>query len=133
MKNIYNIEKIIDNLYSKGYTNFISPKELWEINRKLKKNTFNIYELYPESNKVILYDKQEPNISLLRIKNSTNLRHQDIMGVIFSLGLKEDTFGDIIKYKDEFYIFVLPSLKDFITYNITEIKSNTVEIEEVPI
>ncbi|MGN0966812.1 MAG: YlmH/Sll1252 family protein [Candidatus Coprovivens sp.] len=133
MKNIYNIEKIIDNLYSKGYTNFISPKELWEINRKLKKNTFNIYELYPESNKVILYDKQEPNISLLKIKNSTNLRHQDIMGVIFSLGLKEDTFGDIIKYKDEFYIFVLPSLKDFITYNITEIKSNTVEIEEVPI
>ena len=55
------------------------------------------------------------------------------MGVIFSLGLKEDTFGDIIKYKDEFYIFVLPSLKDFITYNISEIKSNTVEIEEVPI
>lgn len=133
MKNIYNVEKVIDSLLNKGYTNFISPKELMEINRKIKKNLFNIYELYPDSNKVILYAKNKPNISLLKINNSTNLRHQDIMGIIFSLGLKEDTFGDIIKYKDNFYIFVLQSLKDFLIYNITEIKNNKVNIEEVDI
>ena len=40
MKNIYNIEKIIDNLYSKGYTNFISPKELKLFAKiKVTKNT----------------------------------------------------------------------------------------------
>lgn len=133
MKNIYNIEKIIDNLYSKNYTNFISPKELMEIKRKLNKNEFEVYELYPDSNKVILYKKEKPEISLLKINNSENLRHQDIMGAIFSLGLKEDTFGDIIKYQDTFYIFVLPSLKDFIIYNIDKIKNNEVIIEEVDI
>ena len=133
MKNIYNIEKIIDNLYSKNYTNFISPKELMEIRRKLNKNEFEIYELYPDSNKVILYRKEEPKISLLKIKNSENLRHQDIMGAIFSLGLKEDTFGDIIKYEGIFYIFVIPSLKDFIIYNIDTIKTTEVVIEEVDI
>ena len=133
MKNIYNIEKIIDNLYSKNYTNFISPKELMEIRRKLNKNEFEIYELYPDSNKVILYIKEEPKISLLKINNSENLRHQDIMGAIFSLGLKEDTFGDIIKYQGIFYIFVLPSLKDSIIYNIDKIKTTDVILEEVDI
>ena len=104
-----------------------------EIRRKLNKNEFEIYELYPDSNKVILYRKEEPKISLLKINNSENLRHQDIMGAIFSLGLKEDTFGDIIKYRDIFYIFVIPSLKDFIIYNIDTIKTTEVAIEEVDI
>lgn len=130
MKNTYNTEKIIDNLYSNGYTNFLSPKELMEVRRKLHKNEYKIYELYKESNKVILYKDKLPEISLLKIKCIEELRHQDIMGTIFSLGLKEDTFGDIIKYENDFYVFVLPKLKDFIMYSITEIKHQNVIIEE---
>ena len=45
MKNTYNTEKIIDNLYSNGYTNFLSPKEVMEVKRKLLKNEYKIYEL----------------------------------------------------------------------------------------
>jgi RNA-binding protein YlmH len=133
MKNIYNIEKIIDNLQRRGYTNFISPKELMEIKRKISKNTYKIYELYEDSGKVILYNKEIPKISLIKINNSENLRHQDIMGAIFSLGLKEDTFGDIIKHENSFYFYIIPELADFIKYNLTTIKSNNVTIDEVNI
>lgn len=130
MKNTYNIEKIIDNLYSNGYTNFLSPKELMEVKRKITKNEYKIYELYKESNKVILYKDKLPKVSLLKINCNEDIRHQDIMGTIFSLGLKEDTFGDIVKYKNEYYVFVVPKLKDFIMYSITEIKNQPVIIEE---
>ena len=103
--NNYNIEKIIDSLYNKGYTNFLNPKDLSLVKGKLSKNEYKVYELYPESNKVILYKKEIPDIKLYKISSKVSLRHQDILGTIFSLGIKEDTFGDIIKYEDSFYIF----------------------------
>ena len=126
--NNYNIEKIIDSLYNKGYTNFLNPKDLSLVKGKLSKNEYKVYELYPESNKVILYKKEIPDIKLYKISSKGSLRHQDILGTIFSLGIKEDTFGDIIKYEDSFYIFLLPHLEDYFKYNISEIRNNKVEL-----
>lgn len=129
--NNYNIEKIIDSLYNKGYTNFLNPKDLSLVKGKLNKNEYKIYELYEESNKVILYKKDKPDIKLYKIESKVLLRHQDILGTIFSLGLKEDTFGDIIKYKESFYIFLLPHLEDYFKYNLVEIRNNKVELVPV--
>ena len=129
--NNYNIEKIIDSLYNKGYTNFLNPKDLSLVKGKLSKGEYKVYELYPESNKVILYKKDIPDIRLYKILSKVSLRHQDILGTIFSLGLKEDTFGDIIKYEGEFYIFLLPHLEDYFKYNLVEIRNNKVELELV--
>lgn len=131
--NNYNIEKIIGCLYSRGYTNFINPEELMNIKGKLHKNEYNIYELYEESNSVILYKKEIPKISLLKISTKQELRHQEIMGTIFSLGLKEDTFGDIIKYQGYFYIFVIPQLVEYLKYSLTQINKKSIVLEEVPI
>ena len=62
-----------------------------------------------------------------------NIRHQDIMGTIFKEGLKEDSFGDIVKYNNDFYIFVLPHLADDIKYHMQEIRNERVKITEVDI
>lgn len=129
--NNYNIEKIIDGLRNKGYTNFVNPEELMYVKGKLHKDEYNIYELYPESNAVILYKKELPDIRLLKINSKVELRHQEIMGTIFSLGLKEDAFGDIIKYRGVFYLFVLPTLVEYLKYNLTSIRGNNIVIEEV--
>ena len=131
--NNYNIEKIIDSLYNKGYTNFLNPKDLSLVKGKLTKNEYKVYELYPDSNKVILYKKDKPDIKLYKISSKVPLRHQDILGTIFSLGLKEDTFGDIIKYEDSFYIFLLPHLENYFKYNLTEIRNNKVELIQAEI
>ena len=56
--NTYNIEKIIDSLYNKGYTNFIVPNDLKLIKGKLNKNEYKIYEPYKDCTKVILYKKK---------------------------------------------------------------------------
>ncbi len=131
--NNYNIEKIIDALYNKGYTSFLTYKDLMLVKGKLSKNEYKIYEPYEESSKVILYKKNIPDIKLFKIDSKVELRHQDILGTIFSLGLKEDTFGDITKYQDSFYIFLLPHLVDYFIYNLTEIKSNKINLVEVPL
>lgn len=128
--NNYNIEKIIDSLYNKGYTNFLTGKDLMLVKGKLPKTEYKIYETYEDCSKVILYKKTIPDIKLYKIVSKVELRHQDILGTIFSLGLKEDTFGDITKYQDSFYIFLLPHLVDYFKYNLTEIKNNKIELIE---
>lgn len=128
--NNYNIEKIIDSLYNKGYTNFLTQKELMLVKGKLNKNEYKIYEPFPECSKVILYKKTIPNIKLYKIESEVPLRHQDILGTIFSLGLKEDIFGDITKYQGTFYIFLLPHLVDYFQYNLTSIKNSKIELIE---
>ena len=131
--NYYNDEKIIDHLYHHGHTNFLTLKELASVKGKLNKNEYNVYYPYPDASKVILYKKEEPKLTLLKIKGNTNIRHQDIMGTIFKEGLKEDSFGDIVKYNNDFYLFVLPHLKDDLIYNIKTIRNENVLLEEVNI
>lgn len=128
--NNYNIEKIIDSLYNKGYTNFLTQKDLMLVKGKLNKNEYKIYEPFSDCSKVILYKKNIPDIKLYKILSDGDLRHQDILGTIFSLGLKEDTFGDITKYQDYFYIFLLPHLVDYFKYNLTSIKNNKITLVE---
>ena len=129
--NNYNVEKIIDELNNKGHSKFINNLELMEIKGKLHKNEYKIYSPLEESSKLILYKDEVPNIILLKINSKVKLRHQDIMGTIYSLGVKEDTFGDIFKIDDTFYFFCLEELKDYFKYNLTSIKNNSVVLEEV--
>lgn len=132
-KNNYNTEKIIDSLYNRGYTNFLSQKELSLVKGKLRKKEYNILELYEDCNKVILYKKEVPNIILLKIESKIELRHQDILGSIFSLGINEDMFGDIIKYNNNFYVFLFPQLINYFKYNLTIIKNTPIILIEVPL
>ena len=129
--NNYHIEKIIDALNNHGYTNFLTRQELMLVKGKLKKNEYQLYELYDECSKVILYCDHIPEITLFKIDNSSDLTHRDILGTIYSLGLNEDTFGDIIKYEDSYYFFVLAHLKTYYQNNLTLIKNNHVTLVEV--
>lgn len=133
INNTYNNEKIIDCLYSKGYTNFLTIREFNDVKKRLKKNEYEIYECFKDSSKVILYKKNIPDIKLYKINTKVNIRHQDILGYLYSLGIKEETFGDVIKYQDEFYIFILPIIKDYLIYNFTKIKNSDVELIECSI
>lgn len=132
-KNNYNTEKIIGYLESRGYTNFLTLQEIGETKKHLHKNEYEIYEPFEEATKCILYKKEIPKIKLYKINSKVPLRHQDILGTIFSLGLSNDTFGDIVKYNDSFFIFLLPIMEEYVKYQLVEIKNNPVVLEEVPL
>lgn len=130
-KNNYHIEHIIEKLHREGFTNFVNQKEERELKGKLGKKDYKIYNVFEESPHVLLYKKEVPLINLIKIENTKDLRHQDIMGALCSLGLKEDTFGDIVKYEGDFYVFVLPKIKEYILQSLVEIKKNKIHMKEV--
>lgn len=133
MKNHYHIEKILDCLENRGWTNFIPPQDYLLIQSKIGKKSYFVYSLYPDATKVILYRNEKPCVHLLRIQVSGEVKHSDVMGTIYSLGIKEDLFGDIVKFEGNFYIFLMDTIFSYVFYNLLEIKGERCTLEEVPL
>lgn len=129
MKNDYNIDRIIDNFYSKGYTKFLNPKEFLLVKNKLPKRTQNIYKPYNEAVKVIIYKKEIPNIIICKITFNSEVKHTMVLKGLFNLGLKEDTFGDIIIMDNIAYIYLLEELYDHVKYNyeLNKVSINSID------
>ena len=76
---MYNIQKNLNKLLRGQPTYFLDPKEQAELKGKLHKDEYQIYSPYPDSEKVIFYKKELPEVLLYEIKTTTPLRHQDII------------------------------------------------------
>lgn len=126
--NIYSIKKNIDKLLRGESTNFIDSKDLKEITSKLKKNDYKIYKPYPDASKVILYKDKIKDILLYEIKSDDKLRHQDILGTMFSLDITNEMFGDIIVDNNRYYIFIVKDIENYIKSNLLQIKNSKVEL-----
>ena len=127
---MYFIKKTINKLYQEGITFFLNPKELKEITNHLKKNTYLIFKPYEEAEKIILYLNEQPNIILFEIITSNKLRHQDILGTLFSLGIDEHLFGDIIITNNHYYFYTFKNLKTYFEMELTKIKNSNIELIE---
>ena len=130
MKSNYLIDKHIEKLYRYGYTDFLLPNEFLQVKNKLKKTEYNVYKPYIDSEKVILYRKIKPEIVLYKIICSEHLRHQDILGTLFSLNLSIYVYGDIIIDGNNYYLFVLPTLTNYLESNLTKIKNIPITLEK---
>lgn len=130
---MYNTKKNIDKIKRGEHTFFLDPKELNLVKGKLKKDEYNIYYPYPDSNKLILYKDKLPKVILYEIKTKIPLRHQDILGSIFSLNITNEMFGDIIIDNNKYYIFVLEIIANYIKSNLLFIRNSSVELEEIDI
>jgi len=130
MKTNYVIDKHIEQLYNKGNTEFLLPNEYLSIKNKIKNREFSIYKPNIDSEKVILYRKNIPEVILLEIICKDKLRHQYILGSLFALNLAINVYGDIIVGDDKYYIYVLPSIYNYIKSNLTMIGNNSVELVE---
>ena len=127
---MYNTKKNIDKIKRGEHTFFLDPKEANLVKGKLKKDEYKIYSPYPDSNKVILYKDKLPNVILYEIKSKTPLRHQDILGSMFSLNITNEVFGDIIVDNDKYYIYVLDIIDKYIKSSLLFIKNSEIELVE---
>ena len=130
MKSNYLIDKHIEKLYRYGYTDFLLPNEILQVKNKLKKTEYNVYKPYIDSEKVILYRKIKPEIVLYKVICSEPFRHQDILGTLFSLNLSIYVYGDIIIDGNNYYLFVLPTLTNYLESNLTKIKNIPITLEK---
>lgn len=127
----YKINNLVEKIRNDKNTLFLDAKELKQVTSKLKKDEYKIYYPYKESEKVMLYTGKIPKISLLKINTVENLKHQDILGSLFSLNIDSSYFGDIVLYNNNYYVYVLYKMKDYIKNNLKLIGKNRVTIEEV--
>ena len=129
----YSIKRFLDKLLRGETTGFLDPLEYKIVISKLKKDDYNIYNVYPDADRKILYVDVPPKVTLFKINTKENLRHQDIMGSLYSLNLDKNVFGDIIIDNGDYYFYVLENMSAYIKNNIFTIGRYNVEIEEIDV
>lgn len=130
---MYKIEKNLNRLLNGEPTFFLDPKEQIQLKGKLKKNEYKIYYPYKDSEKNIFYVDKLPNVILYNIKTKTKVRHQDILGSIYSLSITGEVFGDILIIDDKYYVYVLESFRNYFESNLLKIKNISVELVELDV
>ena len=130
---MYTVQKNITRLYNLHSTYFLDPKEILEVQSKLKKGEYQIYSPYLDSEKKILYQGKIPEVVLYEIKINIPLRHQDILGSLYSFDIAPELFGDILIIHNHYYVYILPMIRNYFEANFTMIKNASIELEEIPL
>ena len=130
---MYFIEKNLTKLRNVGSTFFLDPKELNQVKSKLKKGEYNIYYPYRDSEKNIIYTKKEPEVLLYEILIKIPVRHQDIMGAMYSLNIAPELFGDILIIDNRYFIYILPIVRNYFESNFLMVKNAHIELKELDI
>lgn len=130
---MYLVEKNINKLNNFGNTFFLDPKELKEVTDHLKKNTYNIYKPYIDSERNIIYKNDVPSVILYEIISKKELRHQDILGSIYALNLDISLFGDIVIKNDRYFIYVLSHIRNTFENDFKKVGNTNIELKELDI
>ena len=126
---IYTVEKIVEKVLYSNSTNFVEIKYLNRVKKELKNVKYNIYEPFIGATKIILYNKM-PNIKIYEIVSSNDLRHQDILGTLYSFNISDEMFGDVVIWNNRYFIIILSSIDNYIKSNLTSIKNSKVDLIE---
>lgn len=126
---IYTVEKIVEKVLYSNSTNFVEIKYLNRVKKELKNVKYNIYEPFIGATKIILYNKM-PNIKIYEIISSNDLRHQDILGTLYSLNISDEMFGDVVIWNNRYFIIILSSIDNYIKSNLTSIRNSKVDLIE---
>ena len=126
---IYTVEKIVEKVLYSNSTNFVEIRYLNRVKKELKKVKYNIYEPFSDATKVILYNKM-PNIKIYEIVSSNDLRHQDILGTLYSLNISDEMFGDVVIWNNRYFIIILSSIDNYIKSNLASIRNSKVDLIE---
>ena len=128
---MYMIQKNLNRLSNYQPTFFLDPSEQKELKCKLKKNDYKIYCPFPDSEKVIFYVDNLPEVLLYEIKSKQELRHQDILGTMYSLNISPEMFGDIVLDNGKYYIYVLKLFQNYFEMNFTKVRNTSVEVKVI--
>lgn len=130
---MYFIQKNVTRILNNQTSFFLNPKELLEVKKKLSNIKYSIYYPYKDSEKILLYTKNIPEVLLYEIKAKIPIRHQDILGAMYSLNIAPELFGDILIINNHYYIYILPIIRNYFETNFLKVKNSNVILEEISI
>ncbi len=130
---IYKIKNAVEKIKNGRNTLFLDGRELKLVISKLKKDEYNIYYPYKDSEKVMLYTGKVPLVKLFKINTVEKLRHQDILGSLLALNIDSSYVGDIVLHNGSFYVYLSSELANFVKDNLTMVRKYKVTLVEVPL
>ena len=132
-KNVYEIEKNVEKLLRGNCTGFLTNVTRLEVMSHLRNKDVHIFKPFEEAEKVILYKNDYPMVRLFRINcyKDDSLQHSSIMGSLFGLNITSEMFGDIVKYKDNFYVYLLDDICELVLDNFRMVGNINISLEEV--
>ena len=130
---MYEIQKNVTRLDNGQATYFLDLSEALEVKKKMGKTKLNIFRPFPDSEKIIYYLDKEPEVILYEIKSSNVLRHQDILGTMYSLNISKEMYGDIILDEGRYYIYVIRLFQNYFEMNFNKVRNSKIEVIELDI
>ena len=127
---MYTVEKNYTRLLNGQHTFFLTPNDANMLKSKFRKDEYKVFYPYNDSEKVILYNHREPSVILYEIKSKIELRHQDILGTIFSLNNSGELFGDILIIDGHYYVYILDIFRNYFECNFFMVKDTYIELIE---
>lgn len=124
---MYEVNKNVEKIIMGKETNFLDYNMQELVKRKLGKISYNVYKPYQDSEKVIYYTQDLPKVLLYEIK-ANSLKHQDILGTLFSLGIDSSMYGDILIIDNHYYIYILEIMENYLLLNLNMIKNQRIEL-----
>ena len=128
---MYEIQQNVTRLDNGQPTFFLDPSEAKEVKRKFGKNKLNVFSPNRDSEKIIYYLDREPEVLLYEIKCSNELRHQDILGTMYSLNISKEMYGDIILNDGRYFIYILKLFQNYFEMNFTKVRNSKIELVEL--
>lgn len=128
---MYKIDNSVEKISMGKNTMFLDASELKRVKAKLKGMKYNIYYPYKDSEKVIIYTKNVPAVTLFKINTKFKLKHQEIMGSIMALNISSNYLGDIIVDNDNYYFYIISELKEYIKHNLTLVGNKKIMLREI--
>ena len=114
---------------------FLDEREQTLIKNALngKKIPFSVYKKNATCTKEIIYFGEEiPFVTCYEIDNQeAKLRHKDILGSLFALGLTPDSIGDIFVEDNRAYFLVLKKVEPLIDQELKQIGRSLVKLNKV--
>lgn len=128
---MYEIQKNVTRLENLQPTYFLDLSEAKEVKRKMGKTKLNVFSPNKDSEKIIYYIDNEPEVVLYEIKCRNELRHQDILGTMYSLNISKEMYGDIILDNGRYFIYILKLFQNYFEMNFTRVRNTSVELKEL--
>jgi len=132
----------VDRGMTKGYTDFLDPRQQILITRYFSNHKYikmEFYGGYEEAERKIcgiFNEWDETNrdkfpISILHIywKSTKKISHRDILGSILGTGIRRDKIGDIIQQGEDAYVCVHKDISDYLTMHMNKVGSISVNLK----
>lgn len=125
------LKNSLERLEKGSFTYFLDEVERKKLESILKKDSYQVFELYPNCEKVIFYKEELPDLILLEVTSKNPLEHRVFLGSLFSFGIDRHVFGDIVILNGVSYVVFLPSVGNMIKNQLTKLGKEKVVVKEV--